>query len=165
MNAWARWLPHPLLAAATASLWLALAPRLDAAALAGALLVGLLVPRLTRAFSPARPTRVRLRPALRLALVVVGDIIVANWQVARLVLDPRVALRPAIVRVPVTLDDPFVLTVLGSIVSLTPGTVTLEIDRDAGVLIVHALDVGDTDRLVALIQSRYEAALREVFAC
>lgn len=165
MTPWARLVPHPLLAAATASLWLALAPRLDAAALAGALLVGLLVPRLTRAFWPERPTRIHLRPALRLALVVIGDIIVANWQVARLVLDPRVTLRPAIVQVPVALEDPFVLTILGSIVSLTPGTVTLEIDRDAGALIVHALDVDDTDQLITLIQTRYEAALREVFAC
>ena len=78
-------------------------------------------------------------------------------------LDPRVTLRPAIVQVPVA---------LGSIradhprrIIADPGYGHHEIDRDAGALIVHALDVDDTDQLITLIQTRYEAALREVFAC
>ena len=54
---------------------------------------------------------------------------------------------------------------LGSIVSLTPGTVSIEIDMDAKRLFVHALDVADREQLIATIKSRYEAPLKEIFAC
>ena len=66
---------------------------------------------------------------------------------------------------PLDIDDPFVATLLGSIVSLTPGTVSVDIDRSRGVLQVHALHVEDPAAASAQIKSRYEAPLREVFAC
>ena len=67
--------------------------------------------------------------ALRLALVVLGDIVTANLLVARQVLGPPAALRPDFLDVPLDIVDPLVATILGSIVSLTPGTVSVEIDR------------------------------------
>jgi multicomponent K+:H+ antiporter subunit E len=58
-----------------------------------------------------------------------------------------------------------VATLLGSIVSLTPGTVSVEIERERKVLLVHALDADDPPGLIATIKSRYEAPLKEVFRC
>jgi multicomponent K+:H+ antiporter subunit E len=74
-------------------------------------------------------------------------------------------LRPEFVEVPLDISHPFVATLLGSIVSLTPGTVSIEIDMDAKRMFVHALDVADREQLIATIKSRYEAPLKEIFAC
>jgi multicomponent K+:H+ antiporter subunit E len=108
-----------------------------------------------------------VRPIVGLALFVrlVIDIVVANWQVARLVVGALDRLDPAFLEVPLDIEDPFVATLLGSIVSLTPGTVSVEIERERKVLLVHALDADDPPAMVARIKARYEAPLKEIFRC
>jgi multicomponent K+:H+ antiporter subunit E len=69
------------------------------------------------------------------------------------------------VRVPLDIHDDFPVTVLASVVSLTPGTVSADIDAERRYLLVHALSVTDTEALVDHIKARYEAPLKEIFAC
>ena len=85
--------------------------------------------------------------------------------VARRVVGPVARLKPAFVEMPLDLRDPFVATLLGSIVSLTPGTVSITVDQERWVLCLHALDVPDPDALIRQIKHRYEAPLMEIFAC
>jgi multicomponent K+:H+ antiporter subunit E len=103
--------------------------------------------------------------AVRLFLQVCRDIVAANIVVARQVLGPLDRIRPAFVDVPLDLDDPFVATMLGGIVTLTPGTVSIDIDMERRILHVHALDVPDADALIAEIKTRYEKPLKEIFGC
>ena len=56
-------------------------------------------------------------------------------------------------------------TLLGSIVSLTPGTVSIDVDQKHWVLLVHALDAPDPQALIDEVKGRYEAAIKEIFAC
>jgi multicomponent K+:H+ antiporter subunit E len=85
--------------------------------------------------------------------------------VARRVVGPVGRLEPAFVEVPLDLRDPFVATILASIVSLTPGTVSIDVDQQRWVLYLHALDAPDPAALIREIKQRYEAPLKEVFAC
>ena len=97
--------------------------------------LAVLLPWMTRGFWPDRPRLADPVAALRLVVVVLGDIVTANLLVARQVLGPPSALRPDFLDVPLDIADPFVATMLGSIVSLTPGTVSVEIDGARGVLL------------------------------
>lgn len=165
MNLLYRVLPQPILSLLILALWLVLAPSFSLGqALLGACL-GWMFPQLTHAFWPNRSRVARPFKAAVLFVRVMGDIVVANWQVARLVLGPIARLRPAFVTVPLAIADPYVATVLGSIVSLTPGTVSIDIDCEHGLLYVHALDVADEAHLISTIKSRYEAPLKEIFQC
>lgn len=65
------------------------------------------------------------------------EIVLANLQVARLVLDPRLPVDPVLVRVRAPFADPLALTTLGNSITLTPGTVTLDVEGTE--LVVHAL--------------------------
>jgi multicomponent K+:H+ antiporter subunit E len=169
MSLAARILPAPAMTAIIAGLWLVTASTFTLNSLLMALALGILLPILTDRFWPDRP-RVR-RPGLAVLhfLKVCGDIIAANWEVARLVLGPVSRLHPAFVTVPLDLRHPFLATLLGSTVSLTPGTVAVEILRneagEATHLFVHGLNVEDEARTVATIKARYEAPLREIFGC
>jgi len=160
-----RVVPHPVLSAAILMLWAALAPAVGAGTLLVGAVVAFAVPWMTRSFWPDSPRLRRPLAAAALAATVVADIIVANWQVARLVLGPLERLDPAFLRVPLDIDDPFVATILGSIVSLTPGSVSVDIERERRCLLVHALHVQDEQAMVQRIKTRYEAKLKEVFAC
>jgi multicomponent K+:H+ antiporter subunit E len=157
--------PRPVLSVAIFLLWAALAN----AASFGTLLLGALLaavlPFITRPFWPDVPRLASPGTALLLAARVAMDIVVANGAVARRVIGPLNRLKPAFVEVPLDLRDPFVATILASIVSLTPGTVSIDVDQQRWVLSLHALDAPDPATLIREIKQRYEAPLKEIFAC
>jgi multicomponent K+:H+ antiporter subunit E len=158
-------LPQPLITLAILGLWLALAPTFSLGQLVLGAFFGLTIAWATHTFWPDRPRLVRPLAGLALFVRIVIDIAIANWQVARLVVGPLDRLDPAFIEIPLDIDDPFVATLLGSIVSLTPGTVSVEIERQRKVLLVHALDADDPHGMVANIKARYEAPLKEIFRC
>ncbi|WP_237213476.1 Na+/H+ antiporter subunit E [Falsiroseomonas oryziterrae] len=160
-----RVLPRPGLSLLILGVWLILAP----APTLGQVLIGVMLavalPLATRGFWPGEIRLRRPLVALRLLGVVLGDIVTANLLVARQVLGAPERLRPAFMDVPLGIADPFVSTLLGSIVSLTPGTVSVDIDRGRQVLQVHALHIEDPAATIALIKARYETPLKEIFGC
>lgn len=165
MTLLARILPQPTISLAIIGLWMVLASSPSLGNLLLATLLGLAIPWLTQSFWPDRPHLARPLAGIALFIRVVADIVVANWEVARLVVGPLERLKPAFIDIPIDIDDPFVTTLLASIVSLTPGTVSVDIDRASETLRVHALDVADEVALIATIKRRYEAPLKEVFGC
>ncbi len=160
-----RALPHPVLSLALALVWVALSREASAAALVMGALVGFAVPLATQPFWPDSPRLRRPLAVLAYVGIVAGDIVVANLQVARLILLRRNdELRSAYVTVPLTLTSPEAITLLAGTITMTPGTLTAELSADGRALLVHGLDVPDPDALVAEIKDRYEARLLEIFA-
>jgi multicomponent Na+:H+ antiporter subunit E len=101
---------------------------------------------------------------LRLPLFLVRfavDLIVANLQVASAVVAPRLDVHPGIVAVPTGLRG-LRLVLLANYVTLTPGTISVDVSRDGGVLYVHALDLDSPEQLRADV-AEVERRIREVF--
>lgn len=157
--------PHPALSAAIFLLWAALANTASLGTLLLGALLAAALPFITRPFWPDAPRLASPGTALLLAARVAVDIVVANGAVARRVVGPLDRLEPAFVEVPLDLRDPLVATILASIVSLTPGTVSIDVDQQRWVLSLHALDAPDPATLIREIKQRYEAPLKEIFAC
>ncbi|MCW9059278.1 MAG: Na+/H+ antiporter subunit E [Gammaproteobacteria bacterium] len=160
-----RWLPHPLLSLLLLILWLLLFNTLSLAHVLFGLLLGILMPLFTQRFWPGSPRVRRPLHLARYALLVLGDILIANVQVARLILGPVKKLHPAFVIYPLDLREDFSITLLASTISLTPGTVSADVSPDRRSLLIHALDVDDEVALIAHIKQRYETPLREIFEC
>ncbi len=161
-----RLFPHPWLSAILLLLWLLLSNGFSTADwVAGAVLAWAIALVMDKGLW-LRPVQVR-HPwlLLRLALVVLYDIVMANLEVALLVLGPPARLRPAFIEVPLDVDHEIALTALISVVSLTPGTLCVELSEDRRRLLVHVLDLQDEAALTALIKTRYEAPLKEIFVC
>jgi multicomponent Na+:H+ antiporter subunit E len=91
--------------------------------------------------------------ALRFLAAFARDLVQASVQVAVLVVHPRRRLRQAVVAVPVPGASDALLTLLANAISLTPGTLTLEVDRPGSTLFVHALDVGDGPQAVQRLKA------------
>ncbi|MGE8497715.1 MAG: Na+/H+ antiporter subunit E [Pseudomonas sp.] len=160
-----RWLPHPTLTVLLILLWLLLVNTINPGQLLMGAFLGWLIPLVTRNFLLDVPP---VRKPLALCLFmgrVFYDIVVANVHVAKLVLGPPHRLRPAFVEVPMAIENNFVLAVLTSILSLTPGTVSAGLSADHKMLLLHGLDIPDGDALIAELKSRYEAPLMEIFQC
>jgi multicomponent K+:H+ antiporter subunit E len=160
-----RWLPHPWLSAILFIAWLVVSVSVAPLHVAGAVLVALGLPLLLARFDDTAPVSPRLAPAARLLAIVTWDIVLANVNVARLILGPIGRLRPAFVEVPLETPHPHVATLLAMIVTMTPGTVSSQIDEHRSRLLVHVLDAADPAAVVAAIKSRYERPLLEIFRC
>jgi len=89
----------------------------------------------------------------------------ANIDVARRVLVPKVAVNPGIVKVKTTLKSDVGLTFLANSITLTPGTLCVDVDQDKGFLYVHWIDVKDkdVDKATEMIVHRFEKILKRIF--
>lgn len=160
-----RWLPHPLLTLLLTLIWLLLVNTFNLGQLLLGALLGWGITLLTRNFLLDVPSVRKPLLLCRFMLRVFCDVVVANLHVAKLVLGPRSRLNPAFVEVPMAIENNFVLAVLASIVSLTPGTVSAGLSADHKTLLLHGLDVPDAQALIDEVKSRYEAPLLEIFEC
>jgi multicomponent Na+:H+ antiporter subunit E len=77
------------------------------------------------------------------------------------VLGPVSRLRPGIVAVPLTNDRDAEIALLADLITLTPGTLSLELSEDRRVLHVHALDASDPEGLRRDIRDGFERRIRE----
>ncbi len=160
-----RLLPNPALTLLLTALWLLLNNTLGLGHILLGLFLGWAIPLLISGFLIEVPP---VRKPLKLCLFMLKvfyDIVIANMHVAKLVLGPRENLQPAFIEVPMAIENEFVLAMLTSIISLTPGTVSAGLSEDHKVLILHALDAPDIEALVADVKSSYEAPLLEIFEC
>jgi multicomponent K+:H+ antiporter subunit E len=157
-----RWIPYPLLAAALLAMWLLLNQSLAPGHVLLGAAIGLLASRGLAALRPEPVRAVALGPILRLAGIVLADIVRSNLAVARIVLFPRQRIS-GFVRLPLELTNVHGLAVLACIVTATPGTLWVQLDRGNGILLVHILDLVDEEAWIRLIKRRYEALLLEIF--
>lgn len=160
-----RLLPHPILAPTLTLVWLLLNNSLAPGQILLGLLLGWAIPLFTLSFWPERVRIRRPFTLLRFIGVVLFDILLANLKVARLILGRPRNLHPAFMVVPLDIRHELAISVLANTICLTPGTVSARLSEDRQSLLVHALDTGDTDELVATIKARYEAPLKEIFEC
>lgn len=161
-----RLLPHPLLTLALASLWLLLANSIAPGQIVLGLVLGWGIPFLTRRIWPEKVQIHKPLTLLHFIGVVLMDIVLANLTVARLILGRPQNLRPAFVVLPLTLTSDIAISLLANTITLTPGTLSALLSPDRKTLLIHALDVDDSDALVATIKQRYEHPLKEIFeAC
>lgn len=159
-----RLLPHPLLTLLLTVVWVLLANRPSVGSLVTGLVLGIVLPLLTRPFWPDRPIVRAPLVVLEYGLVVLWDICVANVQVAYLILFKRPEeLHSRFVVVPLETRVPEAIVTLAGTITMTPGTVSCDVSADGRALLVHALDAPDPEELVSTIKNRYERRLLEIF--
>ena len=160
----ARLVPHPVLTVTVAVVWLLLMNEVSVGGIILGLLLGLVVPQVTRTFWTQRP---RIRRPLKIAeyaVIVLWDIVMASINVAYVVLfKTNRQIRPHFIAIPLDIYSPEAITTLAGTITMTPGTVSADLSACGRALLVHCLDTGDPDGEIANIKRRYEARLKEIF--
>lgn len=158
------WLPHPLLSAVLLGIWLLLQNSLAPGQI---LLGGTLALTISGLMTRLCPKAIRLRrPGLAWRYLgrLLRDIVIANLEVASLILTrPMATIRPGFIELPLELENESAIAVLAATITLTPGTISVEVMADPHRLRIHCLDAADEATLIALLKSRYEAPLKEIF--
>lgn len=159
-----RLLPHPLLSLGIGAASVLMSGGTAAPSLALAVVCALALPHSLRTLG-VEPVRARRPQAmLRLAALVVVDVLRSNWAVAQIIVSGRRRERTSgFIHVPLDLRDTYGLAVLAIILTGTPGTLWVEYDRQSGRLLLHVLDLVDEETWITLIKTRYERLLMEIF--
>lgn len=159
-----RLLPHPLLTLMLTVIWLLLVNRFSLNSLLFGFVLGLLIPVATQPYWPNRPKLKRPIKLVPYVALVMWDIVVANFAVARIVLFmPNSKRQPAWVEIPLDIRTPEAIAMLGGTITMTPGTLTADISAEGRSLLVHCLHAPDVDEIRNEIKTRYEARLKEIF--
>lgn len=101
---------------------------------------------------------------LGFVLFFLWELVVANIRVLRQVLGPHNRLRPAIVAVPLDIKSDTEITVLANLITLTPGTLSLDVSTDRRTLFVHTIHVDEVDVFILDIKNGFESRVQKVFA-
>ena len=159
-----RLIAHPLLSLTLVLVWLGLVNTVSLGNLLLGLAFGIIIPALTAPYWPDRP---KVRNPLKIVeygLIVLWDIVVANVQVAMIILFKREQdIASKWIPVPLELKSPAAITVRAGTLTMTPGTVSSTLSADASTILVHCLHTDDPDGVRDEIKSRYERRLMEIF--
>ncbi|WP_029042654.1 Na+/H+ antiporter subunit E [Cucumibacter marinus] len=107
----------------------------------------------------------RLLKIVSLALLFLYELLISSIRVAILVLSPRLdkRLQPGIIAFPLTAKSDEEITLLANLITLTPGTLSVDVSEDRKFIYVHAIAVPDREALIADIANGFERKIIEVF--
>lgn len=145
-----------------AAAWVALTGDLSLLNILVGLVLGFVLGRLTAPRGFSARGLLRLPQMFALAGFFLWELAIASGRVAALVLAPRLRLRPAILAVPIELEHDWQITLLVSLVTLTPGTLSLDVSPDRRTLYVHMLDCEDPERERQAIRTGFEERIRRL---
>jgi|SRR5690554_416230 multicomponent Na+:H+ antiporter subunit E len=92
-------------------------------------------------------------------LFFIYELVVANVQAGYFIITPKSKLRPGIVGVPLDAKTDVEITFLTNLVSLTPGTLSVDVSSDRKVLYVHSIHIADREKFINNIKNGFEKRL------
>lgn len=90
------------------------------------------------------------------------EMIVANIQVAYDVITPKYFFQPGIVRYPLEAKSDIEINLLSTMISMTPGTLILDISEDKKSLFIHVMYLKNKEAFIAQIKNGFEKKLLEI---
>ncbi|TPW29467.1 Na+/H+ antiporter subunit E [Martelella alba] len=125
----------------------------------GALCVALVREQLGRESYFGRFTKITA-----LFVLFLWELMASAWKVAVLVCRPKLDIHPGIFSFELSLQRDFEIALLANMITLTPGTLSVDVSDDKKTLFIHAIDCADPDANRADIANGFEKKIREAFA-
>ncbi|MCA1041408.1 Na+/H+ antiporter subunit E [Bacillus infantis] len=123
---------------------------------------GLLIIFAFRRFFDSRFYLLRVVAVINLLLIFMRELILSNIAILKVILKPKLDIRPGIFALETELTEDWEITVLSGLITLTPGTLVIDVSDDNRILYIHAMDIGDVDESVSSIKNSFEKAIMEV---
>ena len=146
------------------AVWLAVTGSVTLANIIFALVVSALALGIIRHQLPGgRNHWLRLVRVLSLVLLFFKELALSAWKVAVLVTRSKLDVQPGIFAYPLTVTTDFEITLLANLITLTPGTLSVDVSADRKTLYVHAIDCSDIEATKNDIRNGFERKIMEAF--
>ncbi|MCU0452781.1 MAG: Na+/H+ antiporter subunit E [Bacteroidetes bacterium] len=128
----------------------------------GGFVIGLALMRLTIRTDAERRYYRRVPQVITFAAYFIYELVVSNLRIAADVLTPKLHMTPSIVAVPLDVKTDLEIMLLANLITLTPGTLSLELSEDCTTLFVHAVYAADPEATVRDIKRGFERRVLEI---
>ncbi|QFF99810.1 Na+/H+ antiporter subunit E [Psychrobacillus glaciei] len=125
-------------------------------------LLGLLMLWMLRKSFSSRFYLDRIWAVIKLVILFLKELTLSNIAVLLLIIKPKMPIRPAIFAMPTVLEKDWEITLLSSLITLTPGTIVIDISDDNKTLYIHSIDFDNVDDAINSIKNTFEKAILEV---
>ncbi|NLR95425.1 Na+/H+ antiporter subunit E [Rhizobium sp. P38BS-XIX] len=105
----------------------------------------------------------RVRRIVALLTLFLSELVKSAWAVSVAVMSPKMDVKPGIFAFPLAVDRDFEIALLANLITLTPGTLSVDVSDDRKTLYVHALDCSDPDAIRHSIANGFERRIMEAF--
>jgi multicomponent Na+:H+ antiporter subunit E len=145
-----------------AFIWMFLHNSWDPASFLIGYLLGLAMLYLLRRFLPNTFYFSKVLATVSLVLLFLKELLLSGISVIKLLLNPKMEFRPGIFAFHTQLKSNIEITLLANLITLTPGTLTIEVSTEGNVLYIHAMDISDVEEVSDQIRNTFEKAIMEV---
>ncbi|KYG62338.1 hypothetical protein AZI87_17600 [Bdellovibrio bacteriovorus] len=105
----------------------------------------------------------KLRLIIEIFVLFIHDFFIAVYEVASALFYPNEDLHPVIVRMPTLLKNKKALWLFSLIISLTPGSLVVDLSKDQTVLYIHFFHAPDSEKAINTLKMRFEQRLFKLF--
>jgi multicomponent Na+:H+ antiporter subunit E len=106
---------------------------------------------------------VKVRQVISFAGFFLWELLLANLRVAYDIVTPGYFMRPGVIAIPLDVKSDAEITLLANLITLTPGTLSLDVSTDRRTLYIHAVYVKDLEKFRQSIKDGFERRVQEVF--
>ncbi|KUP06094.1 monovalent cation/H+ antiporter subunit E [Bacillus coahuilensis m2-6] len=145
-----------------AFLWMFLAVSFTPSSFIVGYLLGLLIIIAFRRFFASKLYVYKFWAVMVLLLIFIRELLLSNISVLKTILRPKIDIKPGIFAYPTKLSSDWEITILSNLITLTPGTLVVDVSNDHSILYIHTLDIDDVDEAVSSIRDTFEKAIMEV---
>ncbi|MDQ0976414.1 multicomponent Na+:H+ antiporter subunit E [Neobacillus niacini] len=145
-----------------AFLWMFIKVSYDPISFIKGYIFGLLVIFVLRRYFASRFYLFRLWSFIKLIFIFIKELILSNIAIVKIVLKPKLDMRPAIFAMDTALTKDWQITLLSSLITLTPGTLVIDVSDDNKTLFIHAMNIGEVEDEINSIKNSFEKAILEV---
>jgi multicomponent Na+:H+ antiporter subunit E len=125
-------------------------------------LFGLLVLYILRRYLPTKFYLVTLLAIVQLFFVFIYELFTSSILVIRQILRPKINITPGIFTLETELEGDLEVTLLALLLTLTPGSVVVEVTSDSKKFYIHAMDIPESSNAVLLSKAKFEKAIKKV---
>ncbi|OEH84583.1 cation:proton antiporter [Desulfuribacillus stibiiarsenatis] len=104
----------------------------------------------------------RVWAIIDLTLIFLREVLIANFTMAKMVLSPKLEIKPGFFAYPLEIKHEVQITVLAGLICLTPGTISVDVSDDNSTLYVHAIHLPECEKTIEDIKNLFEKRILEV---
>lgn len=106
----------------------------------------------------------RLFRLIRFLLLYVKEIILSNLYVAYDIITPDYFMKPGVIALPLEVETDFQIFLVANLITMTPGTLSIDVSTDRKTLYVHAMYIEDEDDVRRALKESIEDAVLKLYA-
>lgn len=145
-----------------AVVWLALTGEFTPTNFFAGFVVGYVVLWISRRSTESRRYFLKVPQVIGFIFFFLKELILANLRVAYDVMTPTHHMKPGVIAVPLDAKTDTEITLLANLITLTPGTLSLDVSADRSVLYVHSMYIKDVEKERQQIKNGFERRLLEI---